>query len=83
MTIVSLAEKFNSLNTDKIINESLNETKDEFKSINKEQLRAGKTNTGKNIAPKYRSKKYALAKNQMNPLPGLGNPDLHLTGAFY
>lgn len=83
LTISSLSEKFKTLNTDKVIDESLNETKDEFKAINKSQLKAGKTNTGENVAPKYRRKKYALAKNQMNPLPGLGNPDLFLTGAFY
>lgn len=83
LTISSLSEKFKALNTDKVIDESLNETKDEFKAINKQQLKAGKTNTGENVAPKYRSRKYASAKNQMNPLPGLGNPDLFLTGAFY
>ena len=83
LTISSLSEKFNSLNTDKIIDESINETKDEFKAINKQQLKSGFTNTGGKVAPKYRSKKYASAKNQMNSLPGLDNPDLYLTGAFY
>ena len=93
LTISSLSEKFNTINTDKIIDESLNETKDEFKAINKQQLKSGKTRTGEEIKSTtnpntgrknyYKSKKYALAKNQMNALPGLGNPDLYLTGAFY
>ncbi len=32
---------------------------------------------------KYRSSKYARVKNEMNPLAGLGNVDLKLTGAFH
>lgn len=83
LTISSLSEKFKALNTDKVIDESLNETKDEFKAINKSQLKSGFIKTGEKLKPSYRSKKYALAKNEMNPLPGLGNPDLFLTGAFY
>jgi hypothetical protein len=50
---------------------------------NKEQLyKEGEDSTGKKLR-KYRSKKYARVKNQMNPAPGLGNPDLFVTGSFH
>lgn len=83
LTIAALTQKFKALNTGNIIHESFIETKEAFEQLNKEQLRAGKTNTGDEIAPRYRSNKYAIAKNEINPLPGLGTPDLRLTGAFY
>lgn len=93
LTIVSLAKRFESLNTDAIIADSLEETKDSFAELNKQQMRAGKTKTGDKIGSTtnpnnqtsnyYKWKKYAAAKNDMNPLPGLGNPDLFLTGSFY
>ncbi len=83
LTIASLSAKFKTLNTDKVIEESFIETKDSFKRINKEQLKTGKTNTGETVKPRYRSSKYARVKNEMNALPGLGVPDLFVTGKFY
>lgn len=50
--------------------------------LNKEQLRKGFDGTGRRISPKYRRPEYAQMKAQMNPLPGLGIPDLELTGEF-
>jgi len=50
-------------------------------ALNKEQLQAGIGADGKRIG-KYRSWHYAQMKNAMNPLPGLGNVDLILTGSF-
>lgn len=49
----------------------------------KEQLKSGRNADGKKITPKYASKSYGLAKNKMNSLPGLGTPDLFLTGELY
>lgn len=83
MTISSLAENFRKLNTDKVIDESFRETTDSFEKLQKDQLKAGKTNKGDTIRPRYRSPKYARVKNEMNPLPGIGVPDLFLTGKFY
>lgn len=82
LTITSLAQKFQQLDTDKIVQESFEETKEDFKQSQKEQLKAGKTKTGQGITPRYRSPKYARVKHEMNPLPGFGTPDLYLTGAF-
>lgn len=79
----SLIDKFKSLDTDKIIMDSFNDTHKSFEDRQRDQLSKGYTNDGKKISPKYRSRKYAHAKNEMNPIPGLGTPDLRLTGAFY
>jgi hypothetical protein len=83
MTIVSLSEKFNQIDTDKIIQESLVETTPQFETSQKDQLYHGKTKTGAPIRPRYRNPKYAAGKAAINPLPGLGVPDLKLTGDFY
>lgn len=83
MTIVSLSAKFQTLDTNKIIQESLVETIPQFEASQKDQLYAGKTKKGTKIRPGYRNLKYAAAKAAMNPLPGFGTPDLKLTGSFY
>lgn len=61
---------------------AVSETKETITDIQKEQMYHGLNAEGKRIG-RYRTMKYALAKNSMNPLPGLGIPDLKLTGAFY
>ena len=82
LTITKLLNNFQKLDTEKLIKKSLTETIPRFETIQKEQLKFGKTNTGEKITPKYRNRKYAAAKNERNPLPGLGTPDLLLTGEF-
>lgn len=61
---------------------SVSDTKSSITDIQKEQLSKGLNAEGKKLR-RYRSRKYAVAKNAINPLPGLGNPDLRLTGSFY
>lgn len=61
---------------------AVSETKDEITKIQKEQMYQGLNAEGEKIG-RYRNNKYARVKNEMNPLPGLGVPDLKLTGAFY
>lgn len=51
--------------------------------LNKEQLQEGKTPKGQKLKPDYSRVRYARAKQQQNPLPGFGTPDLKLTGKFY
>ena len=51
--------------------------------INKEDLREGQTSQGIPLEPSYSSPLYAINKQKQNPLPGLFNPDLYVTGAFY
>ncbi|MEI7792653.1 MAG: hypothetical protein WCI57_04185 [Candidatus Berkelbacteria bacterium] len=50
--------------------------------LNLGQLFIGENNQG-NSFKKYRWEDYAQQKNQQNPRPGLGYPDLKLTGGFY
>lgn len=49
---------------------------------NKDQLLHGFDRFGERFQP-YGSLFYAIEKNRQNPLAGMGNPDLNLTGAFY
>ena len=82
LTISSLSDKFNSLNTNQLIDESLDETRDSFEKLNIDQMNHGLRNDGKQIVPDYKSTAYAKKKQAMNPLPKFGTPDLHLTGSF-
>lgn len=47
------------------------------------QLFEGINSLGQKLKPSYRNERYKRAKNSVNPLPGLGTPDLKLTGGFY
>lgn len=58
------------------------DTAPEYVKDQKDQLYAGFNSLGRRLIS-YRSVKYATMKNSMNPVPGYGNPDLKLTGAFY
>lgn len=81
-TANDMIKRFSSLD---IKNESFNavsETKETITEIQKEQMFHGLNAEGKRIG-RYRNSKYARAKNDMNPLPGLGVPDLKLRGGFY
>lgn len=50
---------------------------------NREQLfKQGEDSDGRKLR-KYRRPRYARVKHEMNPLPGLGNPDLFVTGDFH
>jgi hypothetical protein len=82
LTISSLSAKFQSINTNNIIDESMDETKDSFEKLNIDQMNHGFRNDGKQIVPDYKSTAYAKKKQAMNPLPKFGTPDLHLTGSF-
>lgn len=61
---------------------AVSRTADVIAELNVEQLKSGVTSQGTKIKPSYRSKEYAEMKQAMNPDPGLGNPDLILTGRF-
>lgn len=59
------------------------EVQDIILDYNRDRLYKGENAQGQKIRPNYSRVKYARAKNQMNPLPGLGTPDLKVTGRFY
>jgi hypothetical protein len=58
------------------------QTKESLADLNAVQLLQGQSAKGKNLKS-YANEEYAAYKNRLNPLPGYGNPDLRLTGAFY
>lgn len=82
MTITGLRQRLQSLDIEKVASNSLDETKDAFVELNKEQMFEGKNKQGDPIGM-YQSKQYSAYKNALNPKPGYGVPDLKLTGAFY
>lgn len=81
-TILSMLKKFEQLNTDEIAVDSIDATKDEIKVKQKDQLLHGLRPDGSKIG-KYRSNKYATKKYALNPLAGIGNVDLKLTGDLH
>ena len=65
--------------------EAVLENTDEIKKWIKERWKLGKTPDGDLIGRYSKSEmgaEYAFFKNQINPLPGVGNVDLTLTGAL-
>jgi hypothetical protein len=82
MTFGSLLDDMRKLDLEAIAVESITETIPQILDRNKRQLYHGLTSEGQNLR-KYRRRKYAEVKNEMNPLPGLGNPDFFFTGDFY
>jgi hypothetical protein len=81
-TIKTLYQKLEALDTDQVIVNSLEQTKEEIANLNVEQMNKGFNSKGEKIGA-YRNELYAEEKHRMNPLPGFGVPDLRLTGAFY
>lgn len=82
-TISQLTKRLESLNLRAQVPVIIDNTKSEIVVSVKEQLHSGIDGTGKSIQPKYRSNSYAYRKQQINPKPGFGVPDLKITGKFY
>lgn len=81
-TVSQMRERLKSVN---LIDEALSivsERQEQVLSLQKMQMKTGR---GKKLRTlkKYRNPDYSKKKNQMNPAPGLGNPDLYLTGNLY
>lgn len=77
-----MKKRFQAVSLDKQVQETVEETKDSIQLLQKDQLLRGLNSKGEKIG-RYRSNKYARVKNEMNPLPGLGIPDLKVTGSFH
>jgi hypothetical protein len=61
----------------------LETSKYEWLSLNRGQLHDGQDNTGRLQSPDYADERYAVHKNEENPVPGLGVPDFFVTGDYY
>ena len=82
MTFTELHQTISKFNAEKVVENVYEETKEPLADLNAVQLLQGLSAKGKNLKS-YANAEYAAYKNQLNPLPGYGNPDLRLTGAFY
>lgn len=82
MTIPQMLAGLKSVNLDTQVPIIVQNTRDEMVKLNRDQLyRHGIKSNGENLAP-YRSIAYAIKKNNVNPSPGLFNPDFFVTGSF-
>ncbi len=88
MDVLDTIAALESLNVRQLAREAVEKNLREMVSMNKTQLHEGKSTSGKPF-PKYapfeveEGKEYADFKEELNPKPGWGNPDLYLTGSFY
>lgn len=82
-TIRALLRGFQSIRLEQQIPKIIESDAELLANYNKDQLNRGLTSKGEEISPGYASPIYESEKNALNPLPGLGVPDLKLTGAFY
>ena len=83
-TVADLLESIEAVDLKGTIDEAITDTADDYIRLNtEEQLFKGQDTDGKQLEPLYKSPAYARKKNAMNPLPGLGVPDLKVTGSFY
>lgn len=81
-TLGTIRRRIEALNTDEVIAESFRRSIAGFTEWQKRQLYEGFNKRGERLVP-YVSAQYAKKKNKINSNPGLGHPDLFLTGAFY
>ena len=79
-TISNMIERIQRLNIKEVAVISLQENTKNMADMNRQQLMEGVGSDGEPLNPSYAWESYARQKNQMNSLPGLGNPDLKLTG---
>lgn len=84
-TIRELFEAVQSIDLDTEIPRIIESQASDIIALNlgPDQLLGGLTAQGEEISPGYFFQEYSFQKQAQNPLPGLGVPDLKLTGAFY
>jgi hypothetical protein len=82
---LDLLENLDFLNVSNVVIGIMEANENVMAELNREQLREGLNSEGGLIGDykAYRNAVYAFEKYRMNPAPGLGNPDLNLTGDHY
>jgi len=82
-TISKFASNFSKIDIPTQLPIIIQELEPEAIAYNQQQLyRSSVDRFGKSLK-QYQSPSYALYKYRRNPLPGLGKPDLNLTGTLY
>jgi hypothetical protein len=82
MNLRELANRTKSIDVDQEIITAIKEHETDIVDANTEQLMHGFDSENQRLEH-YQSSDYAKYKSLLNSAPGLGNPDLHLTGAFH
>ena len=77
----SFLASLQSMNLETISEVAIDNTLDQMKERNIDQLRHGYDSKG-NRLPGYKWEEYANTKHAQNALPGFGNPDYILKGGF-
>lgn len=79
-TINQMIKRMEAVNMQEIVGDAIEQTKEQLKERQQQQMLEGEAKTGK--IGRYRNLSYAGRKQLMNPRPGFGNVDLKLTGNF-
>lgn len=74
--------KVESINLPDQVPVIIQETSDKAIELNRQQLYEKSVDKHEMKLLSYNWPNYAVMKNQMNPKPGFGHPDLYLTGSF-
>jgi hypothetical protein len=82
-TISEMVKRLESLDIESEIPKLIQQTSFEAIALNQIQLYNHGIDKGVVQLSPYKNKYYAKKKNELNPLPGLGVPDLFKTGAYY
>lgn len=83
MTILEMYEKASAIVIPDLVQETLTEQADVIITINQARLFNESEDTDGEPLEFYKSISYSIAKNEINPNPGFGRPDLYDTGSFY
>lgn len=81
-SLIEFQANLKKLNIPKLFEEIMEEQEQEILDLNRDQLLKGRNIKNQKIKPKYKSDQYAKKKAKKNPKPGLGTPDLKLSGDF-
>jgi len=83
MGLTDMYKAFKSLDMEQATITAITQTKDRMIYLNKSQLNLDSLKSDGTLLKQYFDREYAIYKNELNPFPGLGNPDLNLHGDFY
>lgn len=83
VTIDDLYEAFSRVNLRQELPNLILATSYEIDVLVISQLDKGELSTGSKITPSYASNYYANKKAALNATPGIGTPDLRVTGRYY
>jgi len=83
MTLRQLSDKLQAFNEELVADVVIKNNEPLAVRLNQKQLVDGETPKDTPITPSYKSPSYALFKNRKNSRPGLGTPDVRVTGALH